>query len=72
MKRDAVVAATTNNAPAQLQPGAYWYIAVGEAPRICEKREGEDFVRFTNGGRQSWVRDHDRFVGPLPPPINQE
>lgn len=64
------MASTTSNAPAQLAPGAYWYIAAGETPVICEKRADEDFVRFTNGGRQTWVREQDRFVGPLPAPTN--
>jgi hypothetical protein len=59
----------TTDAPKTLRPGAYWYIKPGESPKICEKREGEDFVRFTNGGRQSWIRECESFVGPIDPPI---
>lgn len=62
--------ATTTNTPKQLEPGAYWYMAPGEDPVICEKRKGEDFVRFTNGSRKSWANEDDRFVGPLKPPSN--
>ncbi|WOB11298.1 hypothetical protein [Piscinibacter gummiphilus] len=51
-----------------LAAGAYWYVETGKAPVICEKRAGEAFIRFTNGGRQSWCREDDRFEGPLPPP----
>lgn len=60
--------ASTGNTPKQLAPGAYWYVVPGQEPRICEKREGEGFVRFTNGARQSWIRDNERFVGPLSAP----
>lgn len=60
--------ATTTNSPKQLEPGAYWYTAPGKDPVICEKRKGEDFVRFTNCSRQSWASEGDRFVGPLKPP----
>lgn len=62
--------ATTTNSPQQLAPGAYWYVVPGKEPAICEKREGEDFVRFTNGSRQSWAREGERFVGPLQAPTN--
>jgi len=58
----------TTNSPKALVPGVYWYLVPGKEPAICEKREGEDFVRFTNGGRQSWAREGERFVGPLTPP----
>ena len=51
-----------------LAAGAYWYVECGKAPVICEKRAGEAFIRFTNGGRQSWCREDDRFEGPLPSP----
>ena len=63
---------TANDTPKTLEPGAYWYVAPGEAPKICEKRDGEDYVRFTNGGRQSWVREGDSFVGPLMSPAQLE
>lgn len=53
---------------ATLAAGAYWYTEAGKGPVICEKRQGEAFVRFTNGGRQSWCREGDRFDGPLPSP----
>jgi len=52
--------------------GAYWYMVPGKEPAICEKREGEAFVRFTNGSRQEWVRDSERFVGQLAVPIAAE
>lgn len=41
----------------------------GKEPVICEKPEGEAFVRFTNGGRQDWARDGESFVGPLAVPV---
>lgn len=53
---------------ASLEAGAYWYTEAGKGPVICEKRSGEAFIRFTNGGRQSWCREGDRFDGPLPSP----
>jgi hypothetical protein len=53
-----------------LAPGVYWYIVPSKSPEICEKRDGEDFVRFTNGSRQSWVREGERFEGPLIAPSN--
>ena len=62
--------AATTNSPHTLTPGAYWYVVPGKEPAICEKREGEDFVRFTNGSRQSWAREDEHFVGPLPAPTN--
>lgn len=52
----------------ELPAGFYWYIAVGKAPVICEKRIEEDFVRFTNGGYHALVNSDDRFEGPLPYP----
>jgi hypothetical protein len=55
--------------PKTLEPGAYWYLVPGKDPVICEKREGEAFVRFTNGGRQDWARDGESFVGPLSVPV---
>ena len=58
------------NTPKTLAPGAYWYVVPSKAPEICAKREGEDFVRFTNGSRQSWARDGERFVGPLAEPTD--
>jgi len=33
--------------PRDLPKGAYWYMVPGKEPTICEKREGEAFVRFT-------------------------
>lgn len=60
----------TTKTPKTLAPGVYWYIVPGKASEICEKRDGEDFVRFTSGARQSWVRDGERFEGPLVAPTN--
>lgn len=61
-----------NSNPKTLEPGAYWYLVPGKDPVICEKREGEAFVRFTNGGRQDWARDGESFVGPLAVPVTTE
>lgn len=58
-----------NSSPKTLEPGAYWYVVPGKDPVICEKREGEGFVRFTNGGRLELTRDGESFVGPLPVPV---
>lgn len=60
--------AKTKVEPSKLDAGAYWYIAAGKRPVICEKRQGEEFVRFTNGSRQSWIGADDWFVGPLQEP----
>lgn len=57
-----------DGAPAALVPGAYWYVRTGHSDQICEKREGEAFVRFTNGSRQDWIREGESFVGPLQTP----
>lgn len=54
--------------PSELPKGAFWYVVPGKEPIICEKRDGEAFVRFTNGSRQSWVRDGECFHGPIPIP----
>lgn len=54
--------------PKDLTPGVYWYVVPGKAPAICEKRENEEFVRFTNGSHQSWVKSEERFDGPIQPP----
>jgi hypothetical protein len=54
--------------PKELPPGVYWYVVPDDAAQICEKRADEDFVRFTNGARQTWVREGERFEGPLQPP----
>lgn len=56
--------------PADLAPGVYWYIVPGKPAEICEKRDGEDFARFINGRRQSWIRPGESFLGPLPAPQN--
>lgn len=58
----------SQTSPKDLQPGAYWYVVPGRVPAICEKREGEDFVRFTNGSYQRWIKPGERFDGPLPAP----
>jgi len=46
----------TQPTPKDLAPGAYWYVVPGKTPAICEKRAGEDYVRFTNGSFQRWVK----------------
>ncbi len=58
----------TNDEPRKLRPGVYWYLVPGKPPQICEKREGEDFVRFTNCGRQPWIREGEAFMGPIDQP----
>ncbi|MBV7542214.1 hypothetical protein [Acidovorax sp. sic0104] len=57
-----------NTDPKKLACGAYWYVVPGKDPEICEKRDGEAFVRFTNGSRQDWARDGENFIGPLARP----
>lgn len=54
--------------PRDLPKGVYWYMKPGKEPEICEKRDGEDFVRFTNGAHQTWLREGESFYGPLPMP----
>lgn len=51
-----------------LAPGVYWYQEKTGSVEICEKREGEHFVRFTNGSGQSWIHEGARFLGPLQKP----
>lgn len=63
-----MTSAASTNPPKDLAPGAYWYVVPGKAPVICEKRDGEDHVRFTNGSYQRWVRGGERFDGPIQPP----
>ena len=62
----------TANKPSTLAEGVYWYVVPGQCPTICEKRSGEDFVRFTNGGRQSWSKEDEVFIGPLSTPEQLE
>lgn len=64
-------------------PGFYWYIPgalppvksgnrpTERAAGICELREGENVVRFTDGSRQGWAHPQDQFFGPLQPPNTQ-
>lgn len=59
-----------SQSPKNIPAGAYWYLVPGKPPTICEKRDGEDFIRFTNCSRQSWIREGDSLVGPLPVPTN--
>lgn len=54
--------------PAQLPPGFFWYFEEGAKPVVVEKRDNEDEVRFTNGRQQPWIRDGEKFVGPLAVP----
>lgn len=58
----------TQLAPKDLASGAYWYIVPGKPATICEKREGEDYVRFTNSCYQRWVKPGERFDGPIQAP----
>lgn len=55
--------------PAMLPVGFYWYFETDRQPVVVEKREPEDFVRFTNGAHQSWIRDGERFIGPISPAV---
>ena len=64
---DPLREAPTND-PKMLAPGVYWCLESGIKPLICEKRESENFVRFTNGSHLSWPRESARFLGPLPVP----
>lgn len=54
--------------PDQLPPGFYWYFEEKSNPVVVEKRATENFVRFTNGRHQSWIRAGEKFVGPLEVP----
>jgi len=56
------------NRIAQLEPGFYWYLAIDRPPLVCEKRDGETFLRFTNDSHQSWLGKQDQVVGPLRAP----
>jgi hypothetical protein len=51
-----------------LEKGFYWYTDSKDSI-VVEKRDGEDFVRFTSGGRLSYSRNSDKFVGPLVKPV---
>lgn len=57
-----------NSHPKLLAHGVYWYVEPGKDAKICEKREGEDSLRFMNGSRQTWVGDDATIVWPLEPP----
>lgn len=50
--------------------GFYWYSpGQGSLYRgVCERREGEDFVRMPDGVRVAAVSPGDRFFGPIQPP----
>lgn len=47
--------------------GFFWFSPLSGGPRrgACEKRDGESFVRFTDGERMSSVAEGDRFFGPM-------
>lgn len=50
--------------------GFYWYLPSRPPadPIVVEKRDGEDFIRFTSGAHQRWAHHRDRFVGPIESP----
>ncbi len=60
--------------PATAPDGLYWYLVPGEAPEpvlIERARYGDRFKAF-NGREQSWLRDGERLVGPVEPPLGQD
>ena len=55
--------------PAELPPGFFWLFEKGEkSPVVVEKKQGEDFVRFTNGRIERGASCVSKFVGPLQVP----
>jgi hypothetical protein len=58
--------------PADLEPGYYWFFEDSKDGVVVEKRDGESFVRFTNGRHASWAGNDDKFYGPLPTPSLEE
>lgn len=52
--------------PGDLPAGFFWYHETDRRPVVIEKRDSENFVRFTSGQRQEWIRAGEHFVGPLP------
>lgn len=56
-----------------LPPGVYWLIHPQNPEQLCEKREGEVFVRFTNGSQMTYTSKDHSFFGPhrlaLPAPL---
>lgn len=52
--------------------GFYWFTpgksGGAKTGGVVEKRDGEGFVRFTDGGHLSWAVEGDRYEGPLEPP----
>lgn len=54
--------------PEELAAGIYWYVSPGRGARICEKKDGDPWVGFTNGAHQSWILPGEYFLGPLQKP----
>lgn len=49
----------------KLVAGFYWYLVPGKPPVICEKKDAEHLIFFTNGAHQAWIRRGDRLEDPL-------
>lgn len=60
--------AQLTGAPATIAPGFYWYLRKAAPAIVVEKREGEAFVRLTNGTHQTWLGEGEAFMGPLQAP----
>lgn len=58
----------TNIKPSQLPAGFYWLFEKDSNPVVVEKREAEDFVRFTNGRIERSGQCVLKYVGPLAVP----
>lgn len=61
----------TTTSTKSLAPGIYWYVVPGKQCVICEKRDDEDYVRFTSGGRQLRIRNGERLEGPIQAPVGR-
>lgn len=56
--------------PSQLPTGFYWLFEENNEPVIVEKRQGAEYVQFTNGRREFNGNSALTYIGPLTPPAN--
>lgn len=66
------IPATNKHHKIPLTDGLYWYVTPKNEPEpvvidVC--RYGDGYFKGYNGRRQSWLRDDEYLVGPVPPVI---
>lgn len=63
-----------NTIPSTAPDGLYWYLVPGKAPEpvLIHRAMYGDRIKAFNGREQTWLRDGERLVGPVPAPAESE